>query len=189
MTQQTVAGQILGTLAYMSPEQVIGDPLALDTRSDIYALGVILYELLAHKLPYTLSNVLHEAVEAIRLTEPPELSSIDRVFRGDVQTIVGKALEKEKARRYSSAAELAADIGRFLHDEPIVARPPSTTYRISKFTRRHRVLVARSPVHEHGVWGYNLPWPPSLRTGILGTFKVLAELGLKPEGERESRNP
>ena len=146
MTQQTVAGQILGTLAYMSPEQVLGDPLAVDTRSDIYALGVILYELLAKKLPYALSNVLHEAVETIRVTEPPQLSSVNRAFRGDVETIVGKALEKEKARRYASAAELAADIGRFLHDEPIVARPPSTTYRIAKFARRHRVLVASTAI-------------------------------------------
>jgi len=146
MTQQTVAGQILGTLAYMSPEQVLGDPLAVDTRSDIYALGVILYELLAKKLPYALSNVLHAAVETIRVTEPPQLSSVNRAFRGDVETIVGKALEKEKARRYASAAELAADIGRFLHDEPIVARPPSTTYRIAKFARRHRVLVASTAI-------------------------------------------
>ncbi len=146
MTQQTVAGQILGTLAYMSPEQVLGDPLAVDTRSDIYALGVILYELLAKKLPYALSNVLHEAVETIRVTEPPQLSSVNRAFRGDVETIVCKALEKEKARRYASAAELAADIGRFLHDEPIVARPPSTTYRIAKFARRHRVLVASTAI-------------------------------------------
>src|SRR5258708_8628315 len=86
MTQQTVAGQILGTLAYMSPEQVLGDPLAVDTRTDIYAHGVILYELLAKKLPYSLSNVLHEAVETIRVTVPPLPSSVNRAFPSDVAT-------------------------------------------------------------------------------------------------------
>ncbi len=140
-TRQTDMGQLLGTLAYMSPEQVLADPLALDTRSDVYALGVILYELLAHKMPYALSNLLHEAVETIRLTEPQKLSSVDRAYRGDIETIVGKALEKDKERRYSSAAALADDIRRYLRDEPIVARPPSTIYHLKKFARRNKTLV------------------------------------------------
>ncbi|MFP5229103.1 MAG: tetratricopeptide repeat protein [Acidobacteriota bacterium] len=140
-TRQTDMGQLLGTLAYMSPEQVLADPLALDTRSDVYALGVILYELLAHKMPYALSNLLHEAVETIRLAEPQKLSSADRAYRGDIETIVGKALEKDKERRYSSAAALADDIRRYLRDEPIVARPPSTVYQLTKFARRNRALV------------------------------------------------
>jgi non-specific serine/threonine protein kinase/serine/threonine-protein kinase len=123
-TRQTDMGQILGTLAYMSPEQVLADPLALDTRSDVYALGVILYELLAQKMPYALSNLLHEALETIRLTEPQRLSSVDRSYRGDIETIVAKALEKDKERRYPSAAALAADIRRYLRDEPIY-RPPA----------------------------------------------------------------
>jgi eukaryotic-like serine/threonine-protein kinase len=106
-TKQTDVGQLVGTLAYMSPEQVMADPLALDTRSDVYALGVILYELLAEKLPYMLSNQLHEAVRAIREEDPTPLSSISRAYRGDVETIVAKALEKDKGRRYASAAALA----------------------------------------------------------------------------------
>lgn len=140
-TRQTDMGQLLGTLAYMSPEQVLADPLALDTRSDVYALGVILYELLAHKMPYPLSHLLHEAVETIRLTEPQKLSSVDRAYRGDIETIVSKALEKDKERRYSSAAALADDIRRYLRDEPIVARPPSTVYQLTKFARRNKALV------------------------------------------------
>jgi tetratricopeptide (TPR) repeat protein/predicted Ser/Thr protein kinase len=141
-TRQTDMGQILGTLAYMSPEQVLADPLALDMRSDVYALGVILYELLAHRMPYALSNLLHEAVETIRLSEPAKLSSVDRSYRGDIETIVAKALEKDKERRYPSAAALANDIRRYLNDEPIVARPASTSYQIAKFARRHKALVA-----------------------------------------------
>jgi tetratricopeptide (TPR) repeat protein/predicted Ser/Thr protein kinase len=141
-TRQTDLGQLVGTLAYMSPEQVLADPLALDTRSDVYALGVILYELLAGRLPYKIGRQLAEAVEAIREEDPAPLSSISRLYRGDIETIVGKALEKDRARRYSSAAEMAADIQRYLKDEPITARPPSATYQLQKFARRHRTLVA-----------------------------------------------
>src|SRR5688572_2292548 len=127
-TMQTDVGQLVGTLAYMSPEQVLADPLEIDIRSDVYALGVILYELLAGRLPYDISRRLPEVLTAIREQDPSRLSSIDRSFRGDVETIVAKALEKQKTRRYASAAELAADITRFLNDEPIVAQPPTVSY-------------------------------------------------------------
>jgi tetratricopeptide (TPR) repeat protein/predicted Ser/Thr protein kinase len=140
-TQHTDLGQLVGTLAYMSPEQVLGNPLLLDTRSDVYALGVILYELLAGRLPYTLSLKLHEAVHTIREGDPAPLSSISRVFRGDVETIVSKALEKDKTRRYGSASALAEDIRRYLREEPILARAPSASYQLQKFARRHKALV------------------------------------------------
>jgi serine/threonine protein kinase len=126
----------------MSPEQVLGDLEEIDTRSDVYALGVILYELLAGKGPYEISRQIHETVRTIREQEPSALRVINRTFRGDIETIVGKALEKDKTRRYGSAADLAADIRRYLHDDPIVARPPSTSYRLQKFARRHKALVA-----------------------------------------------
>lgn len=141
-TRQTDMGQLLGTLAYMSPEQVLADPLALDTRSDVYALGVILYQLLAGKMPYTISRQLHEAVQTIRETDPAPLSTVMREYKGDVETIVAKALEKDKARRYASAADLAGDIRRYLVDQPITAKPASTMYQLQKFTRRHKTLVA-----------------------------------------------
>ncbi len=141
-TRQTDLGQLVGTLAYMSPEQVLGDPAALDTRSDVYALGVILYELLAGRMPYQISRKLHEAVQTIREEDPARLSSISRHYRGDVETIVAKALEKDKARRYASATDLAADIQHYLQDEPIVARPASSGYQLRKFARRHKALVS-----------------------------------------------
>ena len=141
VTRQTDMGQLLGTLQYMSPEQVLADPLALDTRSDVYALGVILYELLAGKLPYELSRQLHEATRTIQEVDPNPLSGVNRVYRGDVETIAAKALEKDKTRRYASAADLGADIRRYLDDEPILAKPASTGYQLQKFARRHKTLV------------------------------------------------
>lgn len=140
-TRQTDMGQLLGTLAYMSPEQVTADPLALDTRSDVYALGVILYELLAGRLPYELSRHVYEVVRTIQQVDPKPLSSINRAYRGDIETIAAKALEKDKTRRYGSAAELAADIRRYLEDRPIAAKPASTSYQLRKFARRNKVLV------------------------------------------------
>jgi tetratricopeptide (TPR) repeat protein len=139
----TGLGQIVGTLAYMSPEQVLGDPLEVDTRSDVYSLGVIFYQLLSGRLPYEVSQrQLPEAVQTIREEEPPGLSMVDRVYRGDIETIARKALEKDKTRRYASAVDLGADIRRYLNDEPITARPPSATYQLRKFARRHRGLMA-----------------------------------------------
>jgi len=142
-TLQTSLGQIVGTLAYMSPEQVLGDPLEVDTRSDVYSLGVILYQLLCGRPPYEVSHrSLSEAVHTIREEEPASIRAIDRNHRGDIETLVGKALEKDKARRYASGADFAADIQRYLDDEPITAHPPSGAYRLRKFARRNRGLVA-----------------------------------------------
>jgi tetratricopeptide (TPR) repeat protein len=138
---RTSLGELVGTLLYMSPEQALADPLEVDVRTDVYALGVILFELLAGRPPYALGRELHAAVLAIREADPARLGSIDRGYSGDIEIIVAKALEKDKARRYASAADLAADIHRFLNDEPIVARPPSVAYQAQKFARRHRALV------------------------------------------------
>jgi|CXWL01.1.fsa_nt_gi serine/threonine protein kinase len=141
-TLQTDVGQIIGTLAYMSPEQIAGDPADVDTRADVYALGVILYELLTGRLPFPVAGQsLAQAAHLIRETEPVRISSIDRALRGDIETIVAKALSRHKDDRYASAAELAADIRRYLAGEPITARPPSTLYQLRVFARRNRALV------------------------------------------------
>ena len=141
-TLQTHRGELVGTLAYMSPEQITADPLDVDTRSDVYALGVILYELLAGRLPHPPSGSLDRAVQTIREEDAPHLGSLNRAYRGDIETIVAKALEKDKVRRYASATELAADIRRYLRNEPIAARPPSAGYQLRKFAARHKALVA-----------------------------------------------
>ncbi len=141
-TMQTDAGALVGTLQYMSPEQAAGDSQSLDVRSDIYALGVILFEVLSDKTPYDLAGRnIAESIQIICEGDPSRLSSIHSRFRGDLETIVGKCLEKEPERRYASASDLAADVRRHLQHEPISARPPSTWYQVRKFSRRNRQLV------------------------------------------------
>jgi tetratricopeptide (TPR) repeat protein/predicted Ser/Thr protein kinase len=142
-TRATATGEVVGTLQYMSPEQLGGDPLAVDTRSDVYALGVILYELLAGRRPYDLTGrQLLDAARTILTVDPPPLGAADRRLRGDLETIAAKALDKEPTRRYASAAGLAADVRRYLADEPITARPASAVYHLRKLARRHRAVVA-----------------------------------------------
>ncbi len=133
---------LIGTLAYMSPEQVEGDPSRIDTRTDVYALGVILYQLVSGQLPHDLTGkALQEALRTVTEADPPSLSTVISSAKGDLETIASKALEKERERRYQSAAALSEDLRRFLSDEPIAARPPSTWYQVRKFARRNRALV------------------------------------------------
>ncbi|MFG0284019.1 MAG: tetratricopeptide repeat protein, partial [Phycisphaerales bacterium JB039] len=142
ITMHTRAGQLIGTLAYMAPEQATGDSDIVDTRADVYALGAILYELLAGQAPIDVHDApIPAAVRAIAEREPAGLGTIDRQLRGDIETIVRKALEKDPARRYASAAALGEDIRRHLDDLPIAARPPSAMYQLRKFSRRHRAAA------------------------------------------------
>lgn len=167
----TVAGRLIGTPAYMSPEQASLDGAGVDTRSDVYSVSVLLYELLTGAVPFPTESLLSagyaEMQRIIREDDPPSPSrrlgsfdaatltgvagsrhteprSLAREIAGDLDWIVMKGLEKDPARRYESAAAFAADLQRFLGDLPVAARPPSRSYRLRKFVRRHTVGVAAS---------------------------------------------
>lgn len=139
---RTRAGKILGTLGYMSPEQLSGGTKPVDARADVYALGVVLYLVLSGKMPYDLEGkTTPEILSLLRDEKPRSLGTVDASLRGDIDKIVAKALDKDPDRRYPSAAAFAQDIRRYLSDHPVSARPPSTWYSLAKFARRHRVFV------------------------------------------------
>jgi tetratricopeptide (TPR) repeat protein len=170
-TMFTGLGQIVGTLEYMSPEQAKVNQLDIDTRSDIYSLGVLMYELLTGSTPFDRerlrSAAWDEMLRIIREEEPPrpstKLSSsetlasvsanrsmeptrLSRTVRGELDWIVMKALEKDRNRRYETANGLAMDIQRYLADEPVLACPPSLGYRLRKFSRRNKAALSVASV-------------------------------------------
>jgi serine/threonine protein kinase/Tfp pilus assembly protein PilF len=145
-TLVTEVGRVRGTLAYMSPEQIRGNTDEIDQRTDVYALGVVLYELVTGKLPYDLAGA--QVVEAARVICEEAPRSLTGTFVGtrrldlDVITIAEKCLEKEPRRRYQTAAQLGEDVQRFLANQPILARPPSVAYHLRKVAARHKGAVA-----------------------------------------------
>jgi len=167
-TMFTRAGGVIGTPGYMSPEQAGSSGTDVDTRTDVYSLGVIFYELLAGSLPLDLDLrhvALEEFLRRLREVEPPRPSSrlstqnhatstdvahkrqtepqtLARQLQGELDSIALKALEKEQSRRYASASEFAADVRRYLNNEPVLAVPPSAAYRARKFAHRYRVPLA-----------------------------------------------
>ncbi len=162
----TRVGTLIGTPDYMSPEQANSSGEDIDTRSDVYSLGIVLYELLAGSPPLDFKGTaLDEFLRRLREEEPPRPSTrllrqtrdtttetahkhrteprvLERLLRGDLDAIALKALEKERARRYNSAADFAADIRRYLNGEAVLAVSPSVAYRVGKFARRHRLALA-----------------------------------------------
>ncbi|MDW8261490.1 MAG: serine/threonine-protein kinase [Phycisphaerales bacterium] len=145
LTWQTTTGLLMGTPAYMSPEQASGRAEAVDVRSDVWALGVLLHELLTDRLPLDLrDSSIGQALKKIETTDPPPISRIDPSLRGDLEIVTMTALARDKQRRYPSAEAFAADLQRVLDYQPITARLPSRWYRLRRFARRHRVSLSLS---------------------------------------------
>jgi tetratricopeptide (TPR) repeat protein len=139
----TLTGQLLGTLAYMAPEQFESSTADIDVRTDVYALGVVLYELIADGLPLEVRE--RSITEVVRIVREHEIQPLRRAAPRapvELEWITARCLAKEPERRYASASELEADIGCFLRDEPVAAGPPSRAYALSRFVRRHRTAVA-----------------------------------------------
>jgi eukaryotic-like serine/threonine-protein kinase len=164
-TAYTQVGAVIGTLGYMSPEQADSGGEDIDTRSDVYSLGVVLYELMVGALPHNFNRVAYsEVLRCLREDDAPRPSTrirslgedsviaahnrnanpqtLARQLRGDADVITLRALEKDRKHRYGSPSDLAADIERFLGNEPVKAHPPSLGYRARKYVRRHRLGVA-----------------------------------------------
>jgi WD40 repeat protein/predicted Ser/Thr protein kinase len=144
-TVETETGQLLGTLAYMSPEQIEAAPEAIDTRTDIHALGVILFRMLVGRLPFGHDDPpIPELARRIVSDDPPRLSAIDPSLRGDLEVIVARAMAKEKDRRYASAASLATDLRRYLAGQPISASADSAWYVVRRQLGRYRLAFSLS---------------------------------------------
>ncbi len=142
VTRTTDARTLLGTLPYMSPEQLGAERRAVDTRTDVWSLGVLAFQLLTGRLPFVFDGLSPlQAARVVTEQTPPTPGDVDARLRGDVSTIVATAMAKDPERRYASAGEFAADVRRFLAHEPIAAKPPGTWTRIALFARRHRALV------------------------------------------------
>ena len=141
VTMQTDVHAIVGTLQYMAPEQCAGDVLDLDTAADVYALGVVLYELLTEKLPYEVTGGIATAIKTVTEARPEPISQCDKSLAGDLEVIVAKAMSKDRTDRYRTASELGDDLQRWLNDEPIMARPPTLMTSFKRVVRRNKGLT------------------------------------------------
>jgi eukaryotic-like serine/threonine-protein kinase len=204
----TEVGSLIGTVEYMSPEQAELDNLDIDTRTDVYALGAILYELLTGSVPFSRrelrSVALAEVLRKIREDEPPRPSTrlsgsgtlasvaaarhtepkkLVALMRGELDWIVAKCLEKDRNRRYETVTGLAVDLQRYLNDETVVARPPSTAYRVRKFVRRNRRAVLSVAAVFLAVAGGGI----TATAGLVQAESARAAEAQRADGEREAK--
>ncbi len=142
---RSLSGSVLGTPSYMPPEQASGLAREVDARSDVYALGATLYDKLAGRPPFAAGDVV-ALLRAVVEDEPPPLATLAPAVPRDLAVVVAKCLEKDKARRYATAADFADDLENWLAGRPVVARAPSFGYRLAKLVRRHRVLAGAAAV-------------------------------------------
>ncbi len=141
-TFRTQTGQMLGTPGYMSPEQARGDPSGVDVRSDVFSMGVMLYEMLTDHQPFATDSASpFEIARAVAERDPIPARAFDHALRGDLENILSRALEKDREHRYQSVDALAHDVRAFLTDRPVAARPPSAAYAFRKFAARNRALI------------------------------------------------
>jgi tetratricopeptide (TPR) repeat protein/tRNA A-37 threonylcarbamoyl transferase component Bud32 len=147
LTWHTIDGSLLGTPGYMSPEQARGESGAAEVRTDVWALGVLLYELLSGRLPIEVAGCsLVEALRRVATQEPTPLHRVTPGIEPDLALITMTAVSRDKERRYPSAEALAQDLERLLRHEPVAARAPSAVYRASRFARRHRAALAATGI-------------------------------------------
>lgn len=174
-TVHTAQGEIVGTITHMAPEQLFGDPDAVGPHSDVYALGVIAFELASGRLPHEIAGLsLTAAVRHLTEAEPTRLGAVDRRLRGDVETVVDKALRREPERRYVSPAAFGADLRRILARQPVTARPATRIYRLRRYAQRNPALV-----------GGTLATLVAIVAGVLGVLDFAArESTARIEAER-----
>lgn len=191
--ERTMPGEFMGTLAYAAPEQLAGDPVKIDTRADVYALGIMLFELLTERKPFDTERSLADAIRAVTDVRPPTPSDVGPVADSELDAIVLMALEKREEDRYQSVDALSGDVRRYLASEPLLARRDSTWYVLRKTARRHAVplsigaaaIIALASI---AVWMTFLYRKAQLEANRSNTMRVFLEdtLGSVPDTAQRS---
>lgn len=176
-TRLTTQGQLLGTMPYMSPEQIELDPRDLDVRTDVYSMGVVLYELLTDRMPYKVQDeALLDCLTAILTKRPEPLSTSGQRFSPEFELVVSKALDKERGRRYASALDLRQDLENLRTGAPVSARPPSLGYQLRVFARRNKAFV-----------GGTIAVAASLVIGLVVSLMLYAHAERSRQAEAEAK--
>ncbi len=177
----TMTGQFVGSLPWAAPEQADGGPSRIDTRTDVYSLGVIAYQMITGRFPYDVQGSMKQTLDNILEVEPAKLRTVSSTTSADVEAIIHKALAKEPERRYQTAGELARDARRFLASEPIEARRDSTSYVMRKMLHKHWPVVATGGVFVALVVGFGITM-----TVLYGVAERQREIAVNKTAEAEA---